>query len=392
MLRSLRNLRNALNNWWLAQLSPIYSPVWLGDRIEDNVDAWIDYKKRKHEPVTGGENAYLPALFSHTVQHQPQKTAAIFVLVVGLFYAIPWREISLQFRDEFEMGEIVRAYLIIAAYSTLANLVSLVFIGFETTRSITQTLLYLPRAVCFTLPFSFFPSSFIPILIYSGSILIPHPHLVFFMYANAKLWLAAYYVALFKKGSFTQAIEQTSYCFKGRPIITLLSGGAAFSAAFAPGFAAMILLVPLHVIGTLTDLIWQYAAPYAAFATFFAMHAYAKYAAAVQFDAINNDYQAIREQRLLGRYVPDTFETRALGLIEYEPEHPIDVSAAARILHEKLGIDDPYCFVGPIKPALAHLKPGAWCDFFYDRPARPNLKQESIGRVSGGSCGGFQLE
>lgn len=367
-----------IKNWQSAQWSPLYSPAAYGDRFNENAHAWINKKKRSVDPDNAAIKSLTVAFERYTDTKEYIKLSLFFGIAFFGIWLIEWTDLSRAVRDSYydstALPEYALAYVLMIIF---VNTVTVISIGLETTKSLLKTLLRLPAALIITTPISLIPAAFVNSLIYNGTMLLPHPQNLYFLFSHAKKGKAIFYYSLFRDEGIVDSLVSTSRTMMARPFVTHGSSMLTFAEymPLAPVYllCGLFTMIPLILIGLEPGPRYFEVALY----IYIAMGHYTVYAMAKQFHYTHGGFLQILALREHGKEVPDISEAEAILKMNFKPDEPIDNKIAHDVLNQKLGIDSPFYLHGPIKPIEGLDDGGYWDNFYYGRV--PPLKREEAG-------------
>ena len=364
-----------IKNWQSAQWSALYSPAGFGDRLNENAQAWINKKKRNIEPDNAAVSSLGVAFAPYFDEHEYLKTAIFVTIAFLTLWFTDWGYLAFHTRnDSNDLNDLTQDLWTLFLMIAFTNTLTLIAIGLETKRSLLKTILRLPAALIITTPICFIPSLIICMIIYNGTLLLPHPQQVAFPLNHATTWKAAFYYSLFSDKPLLDALLDTSRTLKARPFITHVS--TVLEWAMFSTFPFMYMICGLFMMSALYLVGLEPGPRYFEVGCYLILifANYSVYALAKQFHHTHEGFQLIIALRQQGKEIPDRLEAEAILKMNFKPDEPIDNKIAHDVLNQKLGIDSPFYLHGPIKPIEGLDDGGYWDNFYYGRV--PPLKRE----------------
>ncbi len=382
----VRECGDAMRNIMASQYNPFFSPMVMGDEAkgyerEFSAAELAEFRKNNHQ--------YDPKLIDISKHLFDDRLPlcgyylAIYLIASSYIYIEPWAEIR---RSLWSVHGGMFEYPVIAMIIgyRLAHNALLAFLYLtEVTTNKWRLLYLLPLGVVKSLPFAFFPTTIVYFVLYANSTLTGVKNRLFDSFFAASGFAVLIKIAAFSPGRFSGNLLRVSQLVKGRTVsafsvVTVPYATFVISVSFFFLFAFLLQILLIFIEAAFDYFAWSM--PYRGFNLFgygmaFALMMYgiAEYNATLRLNHVLIDYDVIRQAREKGAFIQDKLEIEALSRLNYTEDDVTRLSELPTILGPRLGLEDPFCFVGPHLPVDPRERADFyWQDLYSHRLEDPN--------------------
>lgn len=394
-----REFRSAMDNFIASQYSPFFSPIVMGDEAKGYEREFTDEER---DAFRNNHHQYEPKLIDISKKlfdgHLPicGYYLGIYLIVASYIYIEPWGEIRRNLWDLYGGRFEYPILAMIVGYRLAHNALLAVLYLTEVTSNKWRLLYLLPLGVIKSIPFAFIPTTLIYFVLYANTTLTSVKNRLYDSFFSARAFASLIKIAAFSPGRLSSNLLRVSQMVKGRTVsafsvATVPYATLVISVSFFFLFAVFLQMILLIVEALLDSFGWSM--PFRGFNLFgygmaFAvmMYGIAEYNAAIRLHSVLIDYDVIHQAREKGASIQDKLEIEALSRLNYGEDEVTSLNELPTILAPRLGLEDPYCFVGPHLP----VDPRERADFYWqdlyehrlDDPNRLLPEREALARKS----------
>ena len=382
----LFELRSSLKNFLSAQYSPYFSPFFMGDEAKGYERELTKEELAELRRNQGQYEPKLPEVAKDLVDgHLPicGYFLAVYLIAVSYIYFVPWGEVRRSLWDIYGGSFQHPVLAMIIGYRIAHNALLAVLYLLEVTHKRWHLLWAIPLGVLRSVPFALFPTTVIYFVWYANTTFSGVKNNLFDAYFSARALANLIKLAAISPGRFSKNLLKASVVVKARPF-TAFSAVTSPYALFVGSVSVFFLLAIAHQMivlfaGGVFDY-FEWYLPYREF-NFFGygvaftvmMHGVADYNATIRLHQVLLEYDVIHQAREKGACIQDKLEIKALSRLNYSEDDVTSLSELPTILAPRLGLEDPYCFVGPHLPVDPRERADFyWQDLYEHRLDDPN--------------------